>query len=133
MKITRYRLFAVFTLLVFRVLAPVPVAAQSIATPYLGFIQSGLGGGPAAGGFPLSGLDHVDLMSGAMSLRIPLLQIGGRGAAGFTMFYTVTSPWAVSRRYQDLASLHTCVTILIGIMWTENTGLHCTITSRQGF
>jgi len=97
MKITRYRLFAVFTLLVFRVLAPVPVAAQSIATPYLGFTQSGLGGGPAAGGFPLSGLDHVDLMSGAMSLRIPLLQIGGRGAAGFTMFYTVTSPWAVSR------------------------------------
>jgi RHS repeat-associated protein len=97
MKITRYRLFAIVALFALCVLAPVPAAAQSIATPYMGFTQSGLGGGPAAGGFPLSGLDHVDLMSGAMRLRIPLLQIGGRGAAGFTMFYTVTSPWAMSR------------------------------------
>src|SRR5215813_11044267 len=100
MKITRYRLFVVIALFVLRVLAPVPAAAQSIATPYLGFTQSGLGGGPAAGGFPVSDIDNVDLSSGALKLRIPLLQIGGRGTVGFTMFYTVTSPWAMSRGQQ---------------------------------
>jgi hypothetical protein len=135
MQITRHHLFAFIALSMFHVLSPVPVTAQSIATPYAGFTQSGLGGGPAAGGFPLSDLDHVDLMSGAMSLRIPLLQIGGRGTAGFTMFYTINSTWAMSREQQIsgpcfpsyLCHYTNC------IMWTENTGPHCTITSRRGF
>ena len=43
MKITRYRLFVVITLFVFRVLSPVPALGQAIATPYDGFTQSGLG------------------------------------------------------------------------------------------
>src|SRR5262245_34581812 len=100
MKITRHRLFAVIALFVFCLLLPVPAAAQSIATPYLGFTQSGLGGGPAAGGFPLSDIDRVDLSSGSLKLRIPLLQIGGRGTVGHNLYFTASLPWAMSRGMQ---------------------------------
>jgi RHS repeat-associated protein len=94
MKITRYHLLAVIALFVFRALAPVPASAQSIATPYDGFTQSGLGGAFT------NDIDQVDLLTGALKLRIPLLQIGGRGTVGHTLYFSPNRPWSVGRERQ---------------------------------
>jgi len=96
MKITHYRLFAVIAMFVIAVMPPVSATAQGIKTPYDGFTQSGLGGSYAAGG-PLSDIDHIDLLSGSLRLRIPLLQIGGRGTVGRTEYFSPDRPWAMAK------------------------------------
>src|SRR5262245_1613217 len=41
--------------------------------------------GAPAGSYPLSGFDNVNLFNGHMNFQLPLMQIGGRGRAGYTM------------------------------------------------
>lgn len=99
MKITGYRLFAIIALFVFHVLSPVPALGQRIATPYDGFTPSGLGGAPTGE------IDQVDLFTGALKLRIPLLQIGGRGTVGHTLYFSPDRPWAVGSERRIVSCL----------------------------
>jgi YD repeat-containing protein len=60
--------------------------AQTInTTPTDGSTPSGLAPGAPAGSYALSGFDNINPYNGNLSFRLPLLQIGGRGAAGYTM------------------------------------------------
>src|SRR6266478_8704545 len=45
----------------------------------------GLSPGAAAGSYPLSALDQIGLFNGNLNFKLPIMQIGGRGAAGYTM------------------------------------------------
>ena len=45
----------------------------------------GLTPGAAAGYYPLSDLDQIGLFNGDLNFKLPLMHIGGRGAAGYTM------------------------------------------------
>lgn len=51
--------------------------------------------GAPAGGYPLSGFDTVNLYSGTVSFSIPLLGIGGRGEAGYTMSLPLQMQWRI--------------------------------------
>ncbi len=44
----------------------------------------GLSPGAAAGSYPLSDLDQIGLFNGDLSFKLPIMHIGGRGAAGYT-------------------------------------------------
>jgi RHS repeat-associated protein len=94
MKVTRYRLLTILALFVFRALSPVPAAAQSVATPTLGFTPAALDS--VSRGNP-SAIDNIDLLTGALTLRIPLLHIGGRGTVGFTSYFRVNRSWTINR------------------------------------
>jgi RHS repeat-associated protein len=88
-----------------------PVQSGSINYTESGFsVPTGQGQTPLAlapgspsGSFALSGFDTVNLYNGNMNFRLPLLRIGGRGKAGYTMMLPVTPPkWTVSEGYDKL-------------------------------
>jgi YD repeat-containing protein len=57
-----------------------------------------LAAGAPAGSYALSGFDSVSLFNGNLNFRLPLLAIGGRGTAGYTMMLTLnTKSWHVKR------------------------------------
>src|SRR6267142_2314013 len=67
-----------------------------------GLTPVGLQPGSPAGSYALSGLDTVNLYSGSANIAIPLLKIGGRGEAGYTMVANYDTHW------EGLGSMDTC-------------------------
>jgi len=67
--------------------------AQKTFSALDGMTPIGLEPGTAPGSYQLSGLDSLNLYNGSASVRIPLLQIGGRGEAGYTMIATYDAHW----------------------------------------
>src|SRR5438105_9860461 len=56
----------------------------------------GMSPGSPAGSYALSGFDNVNLFNGDLNFRLPLLTIGGRGTAGYTMTLAAdTKKWQV--------------------------------------
>src|SRR5438552_3848077 len=53
--------------------------------------------GTPAGSFALSGFETVNLYSGKLNVRIPLMNVGGRGEAGYTMFLPVQRNWEIEK------------------------------------
>lgn len=49
----------------------------------------GLSPGAPAGTYSLSGFDNVNLFNGNLNFHLPLLKVGGRGAAGYTMMLPI--------------------------------------------
>jgi RHS repeat-associated protein len=72
--------------------------AESVAIfdPRGGTNPTGISAGGIAGNFPLSGFDNVNLYNGQLGVKIPLLTIGGRGEAGYTMMLPFRRyPWVI--------------------------------------
>jgi RHS repeat-associated protein len=58
--------------------------------------SAGMSPGSPAGTYSLSGFDDVNLFNGNMNFRLPLLAVGGRGSAGYTMtLATSAKKWQV--------------------------------------
>jgi RHS repeat-associated protein len=51
--------------------------------------------GAPAGSYALSGFDNINLFNGHMNFRLPLMQIGGRGRAGYTMMLPFEQQWQI--------------------------------------
>src|SRR2546423_1777739 len=89
----RYSFIAALLLL----LAAGSAAAQSsvpTSTTPPAMPPQGMGPGSPAGSYALSGFDNVNLLNGNLNFRLPLLTIGGRGTAGYTMtLATNTKTW----------------------------------------
>lgn len=51
--------------------------------------------GAPVGSYPLSGFDTINLFNGHMNFRLPLMQIGGRGRAGYAMMLPIEQHWQV--------------------------------------
>ena len=65
-----------------------------------GFTPSGLAPGAPGGSYALSGFDNINLATGSLNFGLPLLTVGGRGEAQYTMFLKVERHWVVnSQRY----------------------------------
>ncbi|MBV9924358.1 MAG: discoidin domain-containing protein [Acidobacteria bacterium] len=60
-----------------------------------GSTPSALSPGAPAGSYPLSGFENVNLYNGNLSFALPLLQNGGRGAAGAVVTLKVEQHWRV--------------------------------------
>ena len=56
--------------------------------------------GAPAGSYALSGFDTVNLYNGFLNFRLPLLKVGGRGAASYTMMLTLEQKWIVNHDFQ---------------------------------
>jgi RHS repeat-associated protein len=69
-------------------------SAQDMSVnPLDGYTPAGLKAGSPAGNFPLSGFDTVNPFNGNLNFSIPLLQVGGRGTAGYTVRQTWNQTW----------------------------------------
>ncbi|HEY3104078.1 MAG TPA: hypothetical protein VGJ69_10825, partial [Pyrinomonadaceae bacterium] len=60
-----------------------------------GSTPAGLTPGAPAGSYGLSGFDNINLYNGNMNFRLPLISIGGRGAASYTMTLPIEQHWTV--------------------------------------
>ena len=88
-----------FTLVVFLVLSmSIATFGQSTITAgsWDGRTPPALTPGAPAGSYPLSGFENVNLFNGKASVAIPLMEIGARGEARYTMMVTVDRTWDVS-------------------------------------
>jgi RHS repeat-associated protein len=73
------------------------VFAQGVSS-FDGTTPSGMSPGAPAGSYALSGFDNVNLYNGNLNFHLPLLNIGGRGKAGYTMMQTIDSKqWIVNQ------------------------------------
>ena len=57
--------------------------------------------GAPAGSYALSGFESVNAYNGNLSFRVPLLRIGGRGEAGYTVALPVERHWRVVHKSND--------------------------------
>ncbi len=53
--------------------------------------------GSPAGSYNLSGIDDVSLYTGKANIRIPLLKVGGRGRAGYTIVLPLQRLWRMEK------------------------------------
>jgi RHS repeat-associated protein len=61
-----------------------------------GWTPPGIAPGAPAGSYPLSGIEQINPFNGNMNASIPLLQVGGRGEAGYTIPLRISpDPWIV--------------------------------------
>lgn len=68
--------------------------AQSITD---GSTPLALSPGAPAGSYALSDFDSVNMYNGNLSFSLPLVKIGGRGGAGYTMFMRLEHKWLVEK------------------------------------
>jgi RHS repeat-associated protein len=76
--------------------AGVTKAQDTSTNPLDGFTPSGLQAGAPTGSFPLSGFDVVNPYSGNLNLSLPLLEVGGRGSAGYSIRQPISTQWTVT-------------------------------------
>src|SRR5688572_16509035 len=69
--------------------------AQAQTSPTDGSTPSALTPGAPAGSYVLSGFDNVNLYNGHLNFSLPLLSIGGRGAALMTLPLLIERTWQI--------------------------------------
>src|SRR5437867_2894892 len=79
-------------------------AGAQAKSPTDGFTPLAMTPGAPSGSFALSGFENVNLFNGNLSFHLPLLHVGGRGEAGYTM--TLTVERRVNFRFSHQASGH---------------------------
>ena len=73
------------------------VSGQDVITSLTdGTTPAAIAPGAPAGSYPLSGFDNINLFSGNLSMAIPLLHMGGRGEAGFTITLRNERNWMLN-------------------------------------
>jgi RHS repeat-associated protein len=84
-------------------------SAQTSATD--GNTPLGLSPGAPAGSYALSDLDQIGLFNGGLNFKLPMMQIGGRGAAGYTMMLQPgqqSLKWLVHHQIWQSCGEHGC-------------------------
>jgi RHS repeat-associated protein len=77
----------------FQILLTLLLLVSVRATVYADQPTSTTQGGRPAGSYDLSDFDNINLFNGNLNFRLPLLNLGGRGEAGFTISYLIENRW----------------------------------------
>src|SRR2546426_12804841 len=77
------------------------VANAQTTNPTDGSTPAGLKPGSPSGSYGLSGFDNINLYNGNLNFRLPLLSIGGRGGAGYTMMLPIEQHWTMDHYGPD--------------------------------
>ena len=95
----RQSLFLAFIIAVVTSVAAISVFGQT--SPNDGTTPSGMTPGAPAGSYALSGFENVNLYNGNLNFHLPLLTVGGRGGAGYTITLAIDNKdWNV-RTYEN--------------------------------
>ena len=71
--------------------------AQTFSSVTDGSTPSALTPGAPAGAYALSGFENVNLYNGNLNFALPLVHVGGRGGADFTMMLTIEQRWRIRK------------------------------------
>jgi len=84
------------------ILLVISVTAQTTSTTD-GTTPSGMAPGSPSGSYALTDLDSVNLYNGNLNFALPLLRLGGRGAAGYEMILPLNvKSWRVQKIYDRI-------------------------------
>jgi RHS repeat-associated protein len=87
-----------FLSILFVLLSSAAIGQSTDLSPSSGTTPTGLSPGAPAGSYELSGFENVNLYNGNLNFNLPLLHLGGRGSAGYTMTLSINNKgWQVSR------------------------------------
>ncbi|HEY4423150.1 MAG TPA: hypothetical protein VGN10_03035 [Pyrinomonadaceae bacterium] len=87
-KLTMFRVIAILLLLVFQI-ASVHADSTDGKTPLA------LKPGTPAGSYALNDFDNINPYNGALNFHLPLMSMGGRGTAGYTMTLPIEQKWRI--------------------------------------
>lgn len=91
-----FRRHLVKGLMLMALLSSVIYGQTQSSDPFNGTTPAGLAPGAPAGAFPLSGFENVNLFSGNLNFNLPILKIGGRGSAQYSVSVTIDRPqWRI--------------------------------------
>src|SRR2546427_12401 len=98
--------FVCLRLLSIAILLMVLIGTSSAQTGALdGTTPTALAAGAPAGSYGLSGFDNINLFNGNLNFRLPLVHVGGRGMAGYTMMLPIEQRWrSINGYYEDTGS-----------------------------
>jgi RHS repeat-associated protein len=82
--------------LILAVVAGGAYSQNTTSNPLDGYTPTALAPGSPAGSYALSGFDTVNPYSGGMSFNLPLLSVGGRGGAGYTIQLAIEQKWTIN-------------------------------------
>jgi RHS repeat-associated protein len=68
-----------------------------------GKTPAGLAPGAPTGSYALSGFDNINPFNQSLNFRLPLLRIGGRGSAGYTMTLPIERKWHIEHNMTDFS------------------------------
>lgn len=90
--------------------------------------------GAPTGSFALSGFDNVNLFNGNLNFSLPLLKIGGRGSAGFSLGLKIEKKWRVEY-YRTPTGYQSCGQGCVQPIWGPQALLSESqlVESRSGF
>jgi RHS repeat-associated protein len=90
----------------------VVVAAQTRSTTASdSTTPAGLAAGASAGSYALSGLENINIYNGNLNFHLPLVHVGGRGSAGYTMMLALNSKkWSVKHTQNSTSETWTPTT-----------------------
>lgn len=71
--------------------------AQTVEKPTDGLTPSALTAGAPTGAYALSGFETVNPYNGGLNFSLPLLQVGGRGGAGYAITMRIDHKWYIRR------------------------------------
>ncbi len=94
-----------FSITLLILVAIASASAQSSRSATDGTTPQALAPGTPAGSYALSGFDNINPYNGSLNFHLPLLQVGGRGAAGYTMMLPIEQHWRVN--HNDEFGIHT--------------------------
>lgn len=72
---------------------------QSSTNPTDSYTPASLATGAPAGSYSISDIENINLFNGNLNITFPLMQIGGRGNAGYTMSLPIENKWRIQDAY----------------------------------
>jgi RHS repeat-associated protein len=102
---TTYRFLTIVSLAVIFSIS----ALGQMQRPYDGFTPSGLQPGVVPASVPIDDFVQVNLATGALTFRLPLLTIGGRGKAGYTIYATIDNRFTIDHETYIINCAPDCI------------------------
>jgi RHS repeat-associated protein len=62
-------------------------------------IENSIVNATSVGTYSISDIEHIDIATSLLGVSVPLMRVGGRGTAGYTMMLPIRWPWHVEHRY----------------------------------
>lgn len=97
MEKTLTRLTSLLVSFILALLFVSSAGAQTFTSVTDGSTPSALTPGAPAGAYPLSGFENVNLYNGNLNFALPMVHVGGRGGADFTLMLTLEQRWRIRK------------------------------------
>jgi RHS repeat-associated protein len=88
---------SLFALTFVSLLVTIPANGQTFTSVTDGSTPSALTPGAPTGSYALTGFENINLYNGNLNFALPIIRVGGRGGADFTMMLSLEQHWRIRK------------------------------------